>query len=85
MYAFPRIDFPKRLIEFTRELNTSADVYYCSQLLEQTGICVVPGNGFKQRPNTYHFRITILSPIEQMTFLLNKFQHFHLAFLQQWK
>jgi len=29
---------------------------YCYELLEETGICVVPGSGFGQRQGTYHFR-----------------------------
>jgi len=32
------------------------DAMYCYQLLEETGICVVPGSGFGQQEGTYHFR-----------------------------
>lgn len=32
------------------------DMFYCMELLEETGICVVPGSGFGQRAGTYHFR-----------------------------
>jgi len=32
------------------------DVMYCFELLEETGICVVPGSGFGQKDGTYHFR-----------------------------
>ena len=32
------------------------DAMYCFQLLEETGICVVPGSGFGQREGTHHFR-----------------------------
>ena len=32
------------------------DTFYCSQLLEETGICVLPGCRFGQSPGTYHFR-----------------------------
>lgn len=34
-----------------------ADVMYCFDLLENTGICVVPGSGFGQKPGTFHFRL----------------------------
>ena len=34
----------------------SPDSFYATNLLEETGICVVPGSGFKQKPGTYHFR-----------------------------
>lgn len=36
------------------------DFLYVKELLEETGVCVVPGSGFGQRPGTYHFRTTIL-------------------------
>ena len=32
------------------------DAYYCLELLRQTGVCVVPGSGFGQRDETWHFR-----------------------------
>lgn len=35
------------------------DMFYCMKLLEETGICVVPGSGFGQREGTYHFRYDV--------------------------
>lgn len=32
-------------------------MFYCMKLLEETGICLVPGSGFGQRDGTYHFRL----------------------------
>lgn len=60
------------------------DMFYCLELIDQTGICVVPGSGFLQRPGTYHFRTTILPPTDQIKSLLSKFEKFHLNFLKQW-
>jgi alanine transaminase len=60
------------------------DEFYCFDLLEKTGICVVPGSGFHQMPGTYHFRTTILPPIEEIKVLLAKFEEFHLDFLKRW-
>lgn len=37
------------------------DMFYCMKLLEDTGICLVPGSGFGQRDGTYHFRCVCLS------------------------
>jgi len=59
-------------------------MFYCLELLEQTGICVVPGSGFHQRPGTYHFRTTILPPVDQIKSLLSRFETFHLNFLNKW-
>ena len=38
------------------ELGLAPDMFFCLRLLEETGICVVPGSGFGQREGTYHFR-----------------------------
>ncbi|KAL1230441.1 Alanine aminotransferase [Trichinella pseudospiralis] len=51
-------------------------------LLESTGICVVPGSGFGQKEGTYHFRTTILPPpdiFEEMIQRLTAFQKKFLA------
>lgn len=85
MYAFPRIDLPERAIEHAKSINMTADTFYCFQLLEKTGICVVPGSGFKQRPNTYHFRIIILSPVNEMKKIFEQFRKFHMSFLREWQ
>ena len=37
-----------------------ADEFYCMQVLENTGLVVVPGSGFQQMPGTFHFRTTFL-------------------------
>lgn len=45
-YAFPKID-------------VDDDWDFCKKLLVETGVIVVPGDGFGQKPNTKHFRIVI--------------------------
>lgn len=84
MYAFPKISLPLKSIEHAKAKNIQPDMYYCMELLESTGICVVPGSGFLQRDGTYHFRTTILPPPEQIKSLLSKFEEFHLNFLNKW-
>lgn len=32
-------------------------MFYCMKLLEEEGICLVPGSGFGQREGTFHFRL----------------------------
>ena len=56
MYAFPQIHLPAKAIEKAKSVGQAADVFYAFQLLENTGICIVPGSGFGQKPGTYHFR-----------------------------
>jgi alanine transaminase len=84
MYAFPRIELPDKAIQYAQSKQMAPDTFYCFELLERTGICVVPGSGFKQRHGTFHFRTTILPPIEQMKQMVERFQAFHLAFLNEW-
>ncbi|UYV83695.1 GPT2 [Cordylochernes scorpioides] len=56
MYAFPRITLPKKAQEAAKSKNQAPDAFYALQLLEKTGICIVPGSGFGQIPGTFHFR-----------------------------
>jgi alanine transaminase len=53
------------------------DGEYCLNLLEQTGICVVPGSGFGQEPGTCHFRTTILPPSEKIEYIVKQIADFH--------
>ncbi|XP_035274357.1 alanine aminotransferase 2 [Anguilla anguilla] len=84
MYAFPRIFIPPRAVEEAKALGMAPDMLYCLQLLEETGICVVPGSGFGQREGTYHFRMTILPSTEKLKLLLEKVQSFHIKFLEHY-
>uniref|UniRef100_A0A672PMQ9 alanine transaminase n=1 Tax=Sinocyclocheilus grahami TaxID=75366 RepID=A0A672PMQ9_SINGR len=56
MYTFPRIHLPPKAILEAKEKGQVPDMFYCMKLLEETGICLVPGSGFGQRDGTYHFR-----------------------------
>ncbi len=66
MYAFPSISLPAG----------KTDEDYCMSLLEETGICVVPGTGFGQTPGTAHFRTTILPPTEKIKDVVRLFAEF---------
>jgi aspartate/methionine/tyrosine aminotransferase len=67
MYAFPSITLPAG--------RTDSD--YAMALLEQTGICVVPGSGFGQADGTAHFRTTILPPTEKIQKVVDALGEFH--------
>jgi len=84
MYSFPRIDIPLKAVEEAKRLKMTPDSFYATQCLEETGICVVPGSGFGQRPGTYHFRMTILPPTEKMKSLFPLFRDFHLKFTEKY-
>lgn len=54
-YAFPKIDIP------------DPDKEFVQNLLKETGVVVVHGSGFGQRPGTKHFRIVFLPQEEVLT------------------
>lgn len=53
-YAFPSID-------------VKDDNHFAQELMKETGVVVVPGSGFGQKPGTSHFRIVILPSEEILT------------------
>jgi len=85
MYGFVRFELPvdptvdaARLSpEERRRHEAGRDSAYCLALLEETGICVVPGSGFGQRPGTFHFRTTFLPPAEEIEALVERLKAFH--------
>ncbi|KAJ8272606.1 hypothetical protein GJAV_G00091220 [Gymnothorax javanicus] len=84
MYSFPKITIPERAIKEAKEKGVAPDMLYCMQLLEETGICLVPGSGFGQSEGTYHFRMTILPPTDKLKILLDKLKEFHQGFTQRY-
>ena len=70
MYAFPSIVLPPG--------RTDSD--YAMALLEQTGICVVPGSGFGQAEGTAHFRTTILPPTDKIQKVVDALGEFHRSY-----
>ena len=85
MYAFPRITIPEKAIKAAEAVNQKPDFFYVKALLEETGICVVPGSGFGQIPGTWHFRTTILPQPEAFSKMMVRMKQFHLKFLEQYK
>ncbi|RAL16358.1 putative alanine aminotransferase [Aspergillus homomorphus CBS 101889] len=82
MYLFPTINLPAKAIEAAAAENRAADEFYCLQLLDATGICVVPGSGFGQKENTLHFRTTFLAP---GTDWAQRIVKFHSEFMAKYK
>jgi aspartate/methionine/tyrosine aminotransferase len=73
MYAFPRIQLPPG----------TTDDDWCLALLEETGICVVPGSGFGQDEGTWHFRTTILPPLDRIESVVRRIAEFHVRFTRK--
>lgn len=85
MYAFvrfqlppePGVDLGAMSAEARAAYDATRDEAYCLALLEDTGLCVVPGSGFGQLPGTLHFRTTFLPPREEIAALVARLADFH--------
>lgn len=86
MYLFPRLLFTHELYpDLYARANSegdSIDEVYCTELLEGTGICTVPGSGFGQKRHHYHLRTTFLAP---GTDWIHRWEEFHKKFVKQYK
>ncbi|KAJ9607166.1 alanine transaminase [Cladophialophora chaetospira] len=82
MYLFPTITLPEKAQEAAKEADRSPDEFYCLRLLDATGICVVPGSGFGQKPGTLHLRTTFLAP---GTDWVGRWTKFHKEFLEKYR
>ncbi len=62
------------------------DFLYCLKMVEETGIMTVPGSGFGQKKDTYHFRITnLVTPTERMAETLQTLKEFNERFVAKYK
>ena len=84
LYAFPRITLPEKAVQAATAAGKAADALYCMELLEHTGIVVVPGSGFGQEDGTYHFRTTILPQEEAISGVVDRIKTFHADFLRRY-
>ncbi|KAJ1796077.1 alanine transaminase, partial [Coemansia sp. RSA 2399] len=84
MYLFPRIQFPQQFVDEAKAQGKEPDSVYCMQMLEATGISVVPGSGFGQVPGTFHFRSTFLPPEHLFDAFIDGFEHFHNKFMARY-
>lgn len=83
MYLFPTITIPQKAIdEAAKQGYESADAFYCMELLNATGICVIPGSGFGQEPGTFHLRTTFLAPGADYA---DRFIKFHEEFMAKYE
>jgi alanine transaminase len=82
LYLYPRIRLPQTAIDDARKAGKEPDTFYALALLDDTGICVVPGSGFGQKEGQYHYRLTCLCPgVEEYVTAL---EVFHRKFLERY-
>ena len=82
MYLFPKITLPPQAIEAAKEKGKNPDDFYCLELLDATGICIVPGSGFGQKEGTLHFRTTFLAPGTEW---IGRITEFHKKFMDTYR
>ncbi|KAI8368781.1 pyridoxal phosphate-dependent transferase [Blakeslea trispora] len=82
MYLFPQVTLPSRVNEVAKQHGMAPDAYYAHAMLEATGVCVVPGSGFGQKENTWHFRSTFLPEEHLFDQFCNHLEQFHVQFLK---
>lgn len=81
LYLFPKISLSKNAQEAARAAGKAPDAFYALQLLDETGICVVPGSGFGQKDGEWHYRLTCLCPgVEEY---VGKLESFHKRFIEK--
>lgn len=67
-YAFPKLE------------NVSDDRHWTTELMRATGVVVVPGTGFGQRPGTAHFRVVFLPPEATLSAAYDKIAEFQASY-----
>ena len=78
MYGFPRIHFSQKFIDEAKSQGKKPDFLYCMEMVDKTGIMTVPGSGFGQAEDSYHFRITnLVNPTSHMEQVLEKLRKFN--------
>ncbi|KAF9525308.1 alanine aminotransferase [Crepidotus variabilis] len=74
LYLFPQIKLSKAAQDAAKSAGKAPDAFYALGLLDETGICVVPGSGFGQKEGEWHYRLTCLCPgVDEYVGKLEKF------------
>eukprot|EP00949_MAST-11_sp_MAST-11-sp1_P000851 g851.t1 len=85
LYAFPQITLPQGAVDEAAQRGCAPDALYCMELLEKTGIVVVPGSGFGQADGTFHFRTTILPQEDAIDEVVARIKKFHEEFMRDYQ
>ncbi|KAK2465584.1 hypothetical protein APHAL10511_002476 [Amanita phalloides] len=81
-FLFPRIYMSQKAQEAARTSGKQPDAFYALRLLDETGICIVPGSGFGQKDGEWHYRLTCLCPgVEEY---VGKLESFHKRFVEEY-
>ena len=84
MYVFFKVLLPESVKVEAAKRGVSPDYIYCEELLNETGIVTVPGNGFHQKEGTNHVRTTFLPPEEEMEVVIQRMTAFQEYFMRKY-
>uniref|UniRef100_A0A3Q2YP06 alanine transaminase n=1 Tax=Hippocampus comes TaxID=109280 RepID=A0A3Q2YP06_HIPCM len=76
-FAFPRLHLTTKAIRKAKDAGMQPDMFYCTKLLEDTGVFVSPGCEYGQKEGTYHIRFGFLPKHH-----LVRLSAFHLKFMK---
>ncbi|KAG8198294.1 hypothetical protein JTE90_021548 [Oedothorax gibbosus] len=85
MYVYPRIHLSQKALKEAEARNQTPDELYAMEMLESSGVCVIPGCLFGQKPGTYHFRLTFLPQMDRLKEIIEKILIFHQNFIEEYK
>lgn len=82
LYLYPKLELSQGAVDAAKKLGKEPDAMYALELLDETGICVVPGSGFGQKDGEAHYRLTCLCPgVEEYVTAL---EEFHMKFVAKY-
>ena len=58
-------------------IDVDDDMKFSAELIKETGVVIVPGSGFGQKPGSHHFRIVILPPDEVLEKAFSRIAEFY--------
>jgi len=85
MYIFPNVELPQKFIEEADRMGKKPDFLWAKYMLEEAGVCVIPGSGFGQKPGTYHFRTTFLADQESLRIAVHRMKAVHEKILKEFE
>ncbi|GAA5816580.1 hypothetical protein MFLAVUS_010110 [Mucor flavus] len=85
MYLFPQVTLSDKVTAAAEKESMAPDAFYSHAMLEATGVCVVPGSGFGQKANTWHFRSTFLPEEHLFDQFCSDLEKFHSSFLEKYR
>jgi len=85
MYCFPSVEMPEKAKKEAEDLGITVDTLYALDLLEKTGVCVVPASGFGQEDGRFGFRTTFLPSEEEMDQVVVAIKDQYEAFVKKYR